>query len=160
MPPGNLAYNVSKSVVKTYSEGLEHELMKDRVENGGKLRSALLVPGWVNTSIALKTMRDQCNSNGEPFDADKVFFHEGKPATGAWMPSQVVEFLLSELALSAEKYYIICPDNDVDRQTDNLRMTWTMADITEDRVPLSRWHPDYSDKFQDYLAANKQTTEK
>ena len=111
-PPGNLAYNVSKSIVKTYSEGLEHELMKDRKTNGGILRSALLIPGWVNTSIALKATRSE---QGKDFDIEKVPFHEEKPANGAWMPSQIVEFLLSELSSDVNKYYVICPDNDVDR---------------------------------------------
>ena len=48
MPPGNLSYNMSKAALKCYTEGLEHELMKERAE-GGKLKAALLVPGWVNT---------------------------------------------------------------------------------------------------------------
>jgi len=182
MPPGNLAYNVSKSMVKTYTEGLEHELMKERLENGGRLRSALLVPGWTNTSIALKAMR---NEQGERFDIEQVFFHEAKPAKGAWMPAQVIDFLLSELSASPDNFYVICPDNDVDRVslnnlqlpvithdfcsyaypfylflsflkvTDNIRMTWTMQDITENRPPLSRWHPDYCDKFSEYLKQSK-----
>jgi len=56
-PPGNLTYNVSKAALKTWTEGLEHELMKERMNNGGKLYAALLIPGWVNTSIHLKEMR-------------------------------------------------------------------------------------------------------
>lgn len=83
----------------------------------------------------------------------KVFFSEDKPQGGAWMPRQVIEFMAAEL--DKGRFYIICPDNDVDRETDNLRMTWTMQDITEDRVPLSRWHPTYKDKFTAYLEANK-----
>ena len=57
MPPGNLVYNVSKSAVKTYTEGLEYELNKQRRENNCKLKAALLVPGWVNTSIMLKAKK-------------------------------------------------------------------------------------------------------
>jgi len=48
---------------------------------------------------------------------------------------------------------VICPDNEVDRATDNLRMTWTMQDITENRPPLSRWHDDWSPRFDEFLAA-------
>ena len=66
---------------------------------------------------------------------------------------QVVDFMFAELA--AGKFYLICPDNDVDRATDNLRMTWTMQDLTQDRPPLSRWHPDYKDQFTAFLEANK-----
>lgn len=150
MPPGNLTYNMSKAALKTYTEGLEHDLRQDPNRN---LRAALLVPGWVNTSISKKTMRDSAIVDGKEFDESKVPFHEDNPASGAWMPSQVVEFMVQEL--DKGRFYIICPDNDVDRETDNLRMTWTMQDITQDRPPLSRWHPDYKESFNAYLEANK-----
>lgn len=150
MPPGNLTYNMSKAALKCYTEGLEHEL---RSEQDGKLRAALLVPGWVNTSIMLKSVREEKLAKGEPFDPSSVFFHEDKPATGAWMPQQVVDFMMEQL--DQGKFYIICPDNDVDRETDSLRMTWTMQDITEGRPPLSRWHPDYKDKFNAFLEEHK-----
>ncbi|CAB9528164.1 Probable oxidoreductase EphD [Seminavis robusta] len=153
MPPGNLTYNVSKAALKAYTEGLEHELMKARIDEGGRLRAALLIPGWVNTSIVLKSMRSAALAKGDAFDVNSVFFHEDKPAGGAWMPKQVVDFMIAEL--DKGRFYIVCPDNDVDRETDNLRMTWTMQDITQDRAPLSRWHPDYKDKFTEYVAANK-----
>ena len=71
------------------------------------------------------------------------------------MPQQVVDFMMEQL--DQGKFYIICPDNDVDRETDNLRMTWTMQDITQDRPPLSRWHPDYKDKFNAFLEENKKS---
>ena len=116
------------------------------------LRSALLVPGWVNTSILLKSVRQDKIDKGESFDPSTVFFHEDKPASGAWMPQQVVDFMISEL--DKGRFYIVCPDNDVDRETDNLRMTWTMQDITLDRPPLSRWHPEYKEKFAKFLKAN------
>lgn len=150
MPPGNLAYNVSKAALKTYTEGLEHEL---RSEEGCKLACALLVPGWTNTEIMLKSKRDAALAAGQSFDSASVFFHEGKPADGAWMPQQVVDYMLAELEKG--RFYIICPDNDVDRETDNLRMTWTMQDITQDRPPLSRWHPEHKDAFTAFLSANK-----
>lgn len=153
MPPGNLIYNMSKAALKCYTEGLEHELMKARVDGTGKLRAALLVPGWVNTSIALKSNRAKATAKGEIYDDSDAFFHETKPHADAWMPAQVVDFLKDEL--DNGRFYIICPDNDVDRATDNLRMTWTMQDITENRPPLSRWHPDYKDKFTEFLEQSK-----
>jgi len=152
MPPGNLTYNVSKAALKAYTEGLEHELGKERRESGGKLRAALLVPGWTNTSIAVKSGRAKAAKEGKTYDDSSAFFSEEKPASGAWMPKQVVDFMLEEL--SKGRFYIICPDNDVDQETDKLRMTWTMQDITQDRPPLSRWHPDHADKFKEFLAAN------
>jgi NAD(P)-dependent dehydrogenase (short-subunit alcohol dehydrogenase family) len=153
-PPGNLIYNVSKAALKTWTEGLEHELRTDRFESGGKIYSALLIPGWVNTSIHLKERKHQSLLEGKPFDKNDVFFHEDKPASGAWMPMQVIDFMLKEL--NADKFYILCPDNEVDRETDNVRMTWAMQDITQDRPPLSRWHPDWKEKFTDYLHEEKQ----
>jgi len=153
MPPGNLTYNMSKAALKAYTEGLEHELRTDRVESGGRLRAALLIPGWVNTSIVLKVEKEKARVDGKSFDTDSVFFHEDKPASGAWMPSQVIDFLMEEL--DKDKFYIVCPDNDVDRETDNLRMLWTANDIVQDRPPLSRWHPEYADKFTQFLAEKK-----
>lgn len=154
MPPGNLTYNMSKAALKVYTEGLEHELRNARATGTGKLRAALLVPGWVNTSIALKSNRAKAAASGESsYDDDQAFFHEEKPHKDAWMPSQVIDFMRQELDKGL--FYIICPDNDVDRETDNLRMTWTMQDITQDRPPLSRWHPDYKDKFAEFLAQSK-----
>jgi NAD(P)-dependent dehydrogenase (short-subunit alcohol dehydrogenase family) len=156
-PPGNLSYNVSKAALKTWTEGLEHELMKRRLDSnsGGKLYAALLIPGWVNTSIALKEGRMRAEREGklDEFDEKQVFFHENKPAQGAWMPGQVIDFMLEELEKG--RFYIVCPDNDVDRETDNLRMTWAMQDITKNRDPLSRWHPDWKDAFSEYLKKNK-----
>jgi len=155
MPPGNLTYNMSKSALKCYTEGLEHELRTARMEGTGKLQAALLVPGWVNTSILLKAERAKAAAAGETYDEGTAFFHEEKPQDGAWMPNQIIDFLQAELEKG--RFYIICPDNDVDRETDNLRMTWTMQDITMDRPPLSRWHPDYKDKFTAFLEENQAT---
>ena len=150
MPPGNLPYNVSKAALKCYTEGLEHDLRN----YSPSVRAALLVPGWVNTSIMLKNERKKAK-NKDDFDPNSVFFHEDKPAKGAWMPQQVIDFMIQEL--DKGRFYLICPDNDVDRETDKLRMTWTMQDITEDRPPLSRWHPDYKEEFADYLKENKKS---
>lgn len=154
-PPGNLVYNLSKAALKCYTEGLEHELMLERKNESGKLRAALLVPGWVNTSILLKAQREETLAKGETFDVEKCFFHEDKPQDGAWMPSQVIDFMTEEL--DKGRFYIICPDNDVDRATDNLRMEWTMNDIIQDRPPLSRWHPDFKEKFTEFVKASKES---
>ncbi len=154
MPPGNLTYNMSKAALKCYTEGLEHEFMKARYENNGQLRAALLIPGWVNTSILLKAERAKAHSQGKVYDPAQAFFYETKPQAGAWMPSQVIDFMQQEL--EEDKFYIICPDNDVDRETDNLRMIWTMNDIVQNRPPLSRWHPDYKDKFDAFVQEHQE----
>lgn len=154
-PPGNVFYNMSKAALKVYTEGLEHELLLERLEGTCKLRAALLIPGWVNTSILLKTERAKAASNGESFDPSKVFFHEDKPHDGAWNPNQVIDLMISEL--DAGRFYILCPDNEVDRETDNLRILWSAQDITENRPPLSRWHPGFKEHFTSYLNAAKGT---
>jgi NAD(P)-dependent dehydrogenase (short-subunit alcohol dehydrogenase family) len=158
MPPGNLTYNMSKAALKCYTEGLEHELFKERLEQSGKLRASLLVPGWVNTSILLKAQKTKAEEKGETYDVSQAFFHEEKPQPGAWMPAQVINYMVQELDKGV--FYIICPDNDVDCETDNLRMTWTMQDITERRAPLSRWHPEYKEKFNEFVAASKKEASK
>jgi hypothetical protein len=66
--------------------------------------------------------------------------------------AQVVDYFEAEMAKGV--FYVLCPDNEVDVHTDNLRMTWAMGDLVEKRPPLSRWHADYKDKFSAYVAAN------
>jgi NAD(P)-dependent dehydrogenase (short-subunit alcohol dehydrogenase family) len=168
MPPGNTTYNMSKAALKCYTEGLEHELRTSEAtrkrttetDDGTTsttplVRAALLIPGFVNTSIVLKSKRDEALAKGEVFDPQSVFFHEDKPVADAWMPNQVVDFMISELDLG--RFYIVCPDNDVNRSTDNLRMTWTMGDIVHNRPPLSRWHDDYKDQFAAFLKEQPKT---
>lgn len=47
----------------------------------------------------------------------------------------------------AGHFYIVCPDNEVSSEIDNLRIMWGAADIVEGRPALSRWHPDYKVRF-------------
>ena len=53
----------------------------------------------------------------------------------------------------AGDFYILCPDNDVPRAIDERRILWAAGDIVENRPPLSRWHPDYQDRFKEFLEA-------
>jgi NAD(P)-dependent dehydrogenase (short-subunit alcohol dehydrogenase family) len=124
-PPGNLAYNVSKSALKTYTEGLAHEL---RNTQGAKLSAHLLIPGFTFTGITVGAAE--------------------KPA-GAWTGEQVADFMFDSLARG--DFYILCPDNETERSTDERRMAWAVGDIIENRPALSRWHPDYKDKFAEFL---------
>lgn len=158
MPPDNVMYNMSKAALKCYTEGLEHELLMKRrsSESCCWVRAVLLVPGWVNSNILLKAEREKARAanDGESFAPQDVFFYEERPHPGAWMPQQVIKFMQHEM--DQGKFYIICPDNEVDRTTDNVRMTWTMQDITEDRPPLSRWHPDHQETFAAYLKEQRE----
>jgi NAD(P)-dependent dehydrogenase (short-subunit alcohol dehydrogenase family) len=126
-PPGDTAYNVSKAGVKTLTEGLEHTL---RNQPGAKVRAHLLVPGFTFTGIT------------RPRRAEKP--------PGAWSAGQVVDFALERMA--AGDFYILCPDNEVSRALDNARIAWAAQDLTENRPPLSRWHPDWREAFAAYLA--------
>ncbi len=119
-PPGDPAYNVSKSGVKTFTEALAHEL---RNTEGHQLTAHLLIPGFVFTDLTRGSRTE-------------------KPA-GAWTPEQTAEFLFQ--SLERGDFYILCPDNDVSRELDEKRMAWAIGDIIENRPPLSRWHPDYAE---------------
>lgn len=125
-PPGDTAYNVSKTGVKVETEGLQHVL---RNTPGCKVSAHLLVPGWVHTGLTARS--------GGP-----------KP-DGAWWPDQVIDVLLERMGKG--DFYIICPDNEVTSAVDAKRITWAAGDIAENRPPLSRWHPDYKDAFAEYL---------
>jgi len=125
-PPGDPAYNVSKAGVKAFTEALQHAL---RNIEGCKVEARLFIPGFVFTPLTARGRTE-------------------KPA-GAWPPEQVVDFLFE--ALGRDEFYILCPDNEVDRATDAKRILWAAGDIAENRPPLSRWHPDYGDAFADWL---------
>ena len=127
-PPGNPAYNVSKAGVKVFTEALAHEL---RETAGCGITAHLLIPGFVFTEL---TRGDR----------------EEKPAA-AWTPEQTVGFMLERL--DAGDFYILCPDNDVDRALDERRMLWSAGDVVENRPALSRWHPDYADAFAAFVKA-------
>ena len=125
-PPGDPAYNVSKSGVKTFTEALQHEL---RNTKDCYVTAHLFIPGFVYTPLTA----------GE---------RTTKPA-GAWTPEQTVDFLIERV--SAGDFYILCPDNDVPRTLDERRILWAANDIIKNRPPLSRWHPDYQSEFADFL---------
>jgi NAD(P)-dependent dehydrogenase (short-subunit alcohol dehydrogenase family) len=121
-PPGNLAYNVTKSALKTYTEGLQHEL---RNTKGCRLTAHLLIPGWTTTGK-----------------------REHKP--GAWLPDQVIEYMLA--ALARGDFYIICPDDETTAEMDRKRILWSAGDLVENRPALSRWHPDHAGEFAQFRA--------
>ena len=127
-PPGDPAYNVSKSGVKTFTEALQHEL---RNNTGCQISAHLLIPGFVDTDLTGRAKRTE------------------KPA-GAWTPDQTADFMID--SLNRGDFYILCPDNDVPRALDEKRMAWAIGDIIQNRPPLSRWHPDYAEAFADFLA--------
>jgi len=71
----------------------------------------------------------------------------------AWTPEQVVDFMLESLGRG--DFYILCPDNAVDRATDERRMQWSIDDIIKNRPALSRWHPDFEAAFEAYMQGHE-----
>ena len=123
-PPSNFGYNMTKSAVKAFTEGLQHDL---RNIDGCQVTAHLLVPGWTTRGKA-----------------------EHKP--GAWRPEQVVEVL--EAALDRGDFYIICGDDEVTPEMDRTRILWGAGDIVGNRPPLSRWQGDYGEAFDAFAKSS------
>ncbi len=115
-PPGHPIYNAAKAALKSWTEGLEHEL---RGRDGPRVSAHLLIPGWTTTG-------DMAH----------------RP--GAWLPEQVVDRMLAGLA--AGDFYILCPDDETTEEMDRKRILWAAGDVAENRPPLSRWHPDWKER--------------
>jgi NAD(P)-dependent dehydrogenase (short-subunit alcohol dehydrogenase family) len=124
-PPGNGAYNLSKAALKNYTESLAHAL---RGACGDRISVHLLIPGYTFTGMTGLAE---------------------KPAS-AWLPEQVVDFLLERV--TAGDFYVLCPDNAVDRAMDERRIRWAADDIILNRPALSRWHPDFEAAFARFMA--------
>jgi NAD(P)-dependent dehydrogenase (short-subunit alcohol dehydrogenase family) len=127
-PPGNTAYNVSKSAVKALTEGLAHSL-REIVDC--QVDARLLIPGYVFTGMTRRGA--------------------AKPS-GAWTPEETVQFMLDSIARG--DFYILCPDNETPRALDEKRMAWAMGDVVENRPALSRWHADWKDAFAEFVSSS------
>ena len=123
-PPGNTAHNVSKASLKVFTEGLAYEL---RTTPGCRIAAHLLIPGFTFTGMTAQPE---------------------KPP-GAWTPNQVIDFMLAGLARG--DFYILCPDNEVTRGTDERRIQWAADDLIRNRPALSRWHPDHAEEFRRFM---------
>jgi NAD(P)-dependent dehydrogenase (short-subunit alcohol dehydrogenase family) len=129
-PPGDTAYNVSKSGVKALTEGLAHTL---REKTAGRVSAHLLIPGFTYTGMTARRLAQQ--------------------PPGAWTPAQVADRLVSGIVQG--EFYILCQDNETTREQDEKRILWAALDIIENRPALSRWHPDYKDTFQSFMTTRK-----
>lgn len=126
-PPGDPAYNVAKAGVKVFTEALQHEL---RNTEGCNVSAHLLIPGFVFTGLTAHGRTE-------------------KPA-GAWTPEETVDFMLR--SLTHGDFYILCPDNEVDRKTDERRIAWAAGDIIENRPPLSRWELAHAETAKAFIS--------
>lgn len=120
-PPGNPAYNTTKAALNAYTQNLAHDL---RNRPGANVSAHLLVPGWTTTGDA-------------------------EPKPGAWMPAQVIDFMVD--ALGRDEFFIICPDGETSSDMDRKRILWNALDIVHNRPALSRWHPAHKDAFAQFM---------
>ncbi|MDK4731465.1 SDR family oxidoreductase [Rhizobium sp. CNPSo 3490] len=128
-PPGNAAYSVAKAAVKVLTEQLSHELLK---ETKGRVSAHLLVPGYTWT----------------PMNAAHKPDGSAKPDE-AWTAAELVAYFLDHLF--NDDFYIICPDNTVTSAMDAKRIQWSANDVIENRPALSRWHPNWKDRFAEWM---------
>lgn len=132
-PPGggNPAYNMSKSALKTLAEHLAHDVRSEKSASYCPSISVhLLIPGWTYTGLS---------GNSGPAPTKEVL---GKKNDGAWLPEQVAKY--AEQKIGEGKFYIVCPDNDVDEALDKARMEYAMGDVIHGRSALSRWDAEYA----------------
>jgi NAD(P)-dependent dehydrogenase (short-subunit alcohol dehydrogenase family) len=125
-PPGDTAYNVSKAGIKALTEGLAHTL---RTKAGCQVTAHLLIPGFTYTGMTARRLPE-------------------KPP-GAWTPDQVVDVAMAGIARG--DFYLWCEDNETPRALDEKRVLWNAQDIIENRPALSRWHPDWKDRFDRFV---------
>ena len=125
-PPGNYAYNLSKASVVAYTEALSHAFIT--TENC-KIKSHLLIPAFVYTPMI------------------SAFIPE-KPDFAA-TTEETVDYFME--ALKRDEFYILCPDNETNREMDEKRIQWAADDIIKNRPAMSRWHPDYQEEFEAFM---------
>jgi NAD(P)-dependent dehydrogenase (short-subunit alcohol dehydrogenase family) len=126
-PPGDTAYNVSKSGVKALTEGLAHTL---RNKPGCRVTAHLLIPGFTYTGMTARRSPEQ--------------------PPGAWTPQQVVERMLD--GIGGGDFYILCQDNETTLEQDQKRILWAAQDLTQNRPALSRWDPTSKAAFDAFMA--------
>ena len=125
-PPGNYAYNLSKASVVAYTGALSHAFIT--TENC-KIKSHLLIPAFVYTPMI------------------SAFIPE-KPDFAA-TTEETVDYFME--ALKRDEFYILCPDNETNREIDEKRIQWAADDIIKNRPAMSRWHPDYQEEFEAFM---------
>lgn len=125
-PPGNYAYNLSKTGIVAYTEAISHAFLN---ENNCKLKSSLLIPAFVYTPMI------------SAFIPDKPDF--------AATAEETIDYFFE--ALKRDEFYVLCPDNETNRRIDEKRIQWSVDDIIKSRPAMSRWHPDFKDEFENYM---------
>ncbi len=114
--------------MKVLTEQLAHEL---RNQQGGKISAHLLIPGATYTGM--------------------LAHHFPQKPAFAWTADQVASTLID--GLNANRFYILCEDNETTRDMDARRVQWAADDIIKERPALSRWHPDYGAAFKVFMGS-------
>lgn len=120
-PPGNPGYNVSKAALKGMTEMLAHELRAAKAP----ISAHLFVPGFTYTGMMTSWLPQKPDA--------------------AWTSEETVAYMLKRL--EEGDFYILCPDNEVTPEIDRKRVAWAAQDLIENRPALSRWHPDFAERF-------------
>lgn len=123
-PPGNPAYNASKSAVKTLAEHLSYDL------RASPISVHLLVPGFTFTGLT---------GGGQTRE---------RPAS-AWVPEQVADFLYAKM--KEGQFWVLCPDNDVSEDLDRRRMMYAAGDAIYGRPSLSRWREESKESAAEWI---------
>ena len=116
----------AKAGLRALTESLPHNLLA----TGECITAHLLIPGFTYTGFTR---------------------HHGvaeKPVA-AWTAGQIVDFMLP--AIARGDLYILCPNTDVTRETDEERIAWGTGHIIGNRPALSRWHPGHAETFKAHM---------
>ncbi|KAL6860768.1 hypothetical protein ACO1O0_004802 [Amphichorda felina] len=94
-------------------------------------------PAYNASKAAVKSLAEQLSWDLKDTKTSTGAGHIKEKPAGAWAPEQVADYLYKKM--EQDKFYIICPDNEVSEDTDKKRMLWSVGDIVNERPPLSRW---------------------
>lgn len=113
----------------------------------------LLVPGWTFTGLVHFSPSARSRTFANTRQSGNHPGKEAKKPDGAWSPDQVADYMVKKM--EKNKFYIICPDNDVSEETDKKRMLWSVGDIVNDRPPLTRWREEFKGEAEEWMAKQK-----
>lgn len=131
-PPGTPAYSTSKAAIKVITEQLQHILRTQKSD----VTAHLLVPGFTHTPMNFP-------------DGDTT----SSRAQKAWPASKVIQKMIE--GVDKNDFYIWCVDNETSLKEDHAKLEWHYQDIIQNRPALSRWHVNYTDKFNTFLRSFK-----
>jgi pyrroline-5-carboxylate reductase len=88
-------------------------------------------------------------ANAGDIDVERVDYVLRAVGDSLEAPEELMDFFAERL--EKEDFYMIAGDNEVTPDVDRRRMEWAVNDMIQNRPALSRWHPDYKDKFEEFM---------